>query len=300
MTAASTAAAVSSTDVSASSDVVAASAATTVVSKDEKGVHNKGVLENVLNARISNGGKCLVPYITGGLGDNWLDMVCEIAESGADAIEIGIPFSDPVMDGPTIQKSSSMALLQGVTPLSVLSDLRVNADIAIPKVVMTYTNIAYRMGYERFAYSLAESGVSGCILPDMPLEEIEEWACAAKAAGLEVILLAAPTASDERLRKICSMSRGFVYGVGLAGVTGIRKTLASSAKVIAERLKCVSEQPVLVGVGVGTPQQAADVASVSDGVVVGSALMSRIVDGISIEGVGALVAEFRSALDGAV
>ena len=261
------------------------------------GDYEPGPLEAALLARRTTGGKCFVPYITGGLGGEWLDTVRAIAEAGADAIEIGIPFSDPVMDGTTIQQANDRALAEGVTPHSVLSGLRTAEDVTVPTVVMTYANIAYRMGYERFAASLADAGVSGCILPDIPLEEVGEWADTAAAAGVETVLLAAPTAPDERLPRICARSRGFVYGVGLAGITGVRETLASSAKVMAGRLKAVTDQPVLVGVGVGTPEQAVDVSAVGDGVVVGSALVARLLDGVGPEGAASLVREFRSALD---
>ena len=266
-------------------------------STDRGSDHEPGTLEAALLQRRATGGKCFVPYLTGGLDDEWLDTVRAIAEAGADAIEIGIPFSDPVMDGTTIQQANDRALAEGVTPHSVLSGLSTAEDITVPTVVMTYANIAYHMGYERFAASLAAAGVSGCILPDIPLEEVGDWADIAAAAGVETVLLAAPTAPDERLPRICSRSRGFVYGVGLAGITGVRETLASSAKVIARRLKAITDRPVLVGVGVGTPEQAVDVSAVCDGVVVGSALVARLLNGTGPEGAASLVREFRSALD---
>ncbi len=255
-----------------------------------------GGLETALRARIDAGGKCLVPYLTGGLGDDWLASVQAAAVSGADAIEIGVPFSDPVMDGPTIQRANDRALEGGATPQTVLDRLR-GADIGVPTAVMTYGNIAHHMGWERFAASLAEAGVSGCILPDIPLEEIGPWTDAADRAGIETVLLAAPTAPDERLPRICERTRGFVYAVGLLGITGVRGELAASAKVIAGRLKAVTDKPVLVGVGVGTPDQAVEVCEVADGVVVGSAVVQRMLERAGPEGIGALIAEFRSALD---
>jgi tryptophan synthase alpha chain len=153
------------------------------------------------------------------------------------------------------------------------------------------------MGLERFADSLLEAGVSGCILPDLPLEEAEPWLEVAADVGVESILLAAPTAPDDRLPRICGRSRGFVYGVGLLGVTGVRAELAASAVEIATRLKAVTDVPVLVGVGVGTPAQAVEASRHGDGVVVGSAVVQRMVDGAGPEGVGELVAGFRAALD---
>jgi len=237
-----------------------------------------------------------VPYVTGGLGDDWLDTARAVAAAGADAIEIGIPFSDPVMDGPTIQAANDRALAAGATPQSILDQLR-DADLGIPAAVMTYGNIAYHMGWERFAQSLAAAGVAGCILPDVPLEETGPWTEAADAAGIETILLAAPTAPDSRLPRIVERSRGFVYGVGLLGITGVREALAASAVEIAGRLKTVTDLPVLVGVGIGTPAQAVEVSKVADGVVVGSAVVQRMLDGAGPEGVAELVAEFRQALD---
>jgi tryptophan synthase alpha chain len=255
-----------------------------------------GALEAALRARRESGGKCLVPYLTGGLGDDWLETIHAVADAGADAIEIGIPFSDPVMDGPTIQLANDKAIAAGATPQSILDRVR-GADIGVPTAVMTYGNIAYRMGWERFANTLIDSGVSGCILPDIPLEETGEWAAAADAAGVETVMLAAPTAPDERLPLVCERSRGFVYAVGLLGITGVRTELSESSKVIARRVKAVTDLPVLVGVGIGTPEQAVEISQISDGVVVGSAIVQRMLDGGGPEGVADLVREFRAALD---
>ncbi len=257
-----------------------------------------GKFEASLRARRESGGKILVPYITGGLGDDWIETLHAVADAGADGIEIGIPFSDPVMDGPTIQEANDKALAGGATPQSILSAIR-DSDIEVPLAVMTYYNIAFRAGDTRFATDLAEAGISGCILPDLPLEETGSWAEAADTAGIETILLAAPTAPDERLPLICERSRGFVYGVGLLGITGVRESLAASAMDIAGRLKAVTDMPVLIGVGVGTPAQAVEVSTVADGVVVGSAIVNRMLSGAGPDGVGELVAEFRSALDDA-
>lgn len=262
------------------------------------GANTWGRIETVLRRRRDGGGKCFVPYLTGGLGGDWLESICAVAAAGADAIEIGVPFSDPVMDGTTIQKANDRALSEGATPQSILAAVRgAAADIGVPTAVMTYVNIAHHMGYERFASSLADAGVSGCILPDLPLEEVGEWSECADAAGVETVLLAAPTAPDERLPRICARSRGFVYSVGLMGITGVREELAASATATAARLKAVTDRPVLVGVGVGTPAQAAEVCEVADGAVVGSAIVTRMLDGAGPEGVAELVSEFRAALD---
>ena len=259
--------------------------------------HDRGTVEAVLRTRIDAGGKCLVPYITGGF-DGYLDAIRAAAVAGADAIEIGIPFSDPVMDGPVIQEANDIVLAKGVTPQSILDDVR-ELDVDVPMAVMTYYNIAYRFGLERFARSLQAAGVSAAILPDMPLNESGPWTDAADGQGVETVMLAAPTSTDERLPLICERSRGFVYAVGLLGVTGLRDELAASATVIAGRCKAVTDKPVLVGVGVSTPAQAAKVSEVADGCVVGTAVVRRLIDGGGAEAVGELVGELRAALDAA-
>ena len=237
----------------------------------------------------------MVPYLTGGLGD-WQGALAAAADAGADAVEVGIPFSDPVIDGPVIQQANDRALGAGATPLGVLDSVG-RLDIGVPLAVMTYYNIAFRFGLERFASVLADQGVAAAILPDLPLEEAGPWTEAADAAGVETVLLATPTASDERLGRICARTRGFVYGVGLLGVTGVRDELAASAVVMAERLKQMTDLPVLVGVGVGTPEQAEEVCRVADGAVVGSAVVRRMLDDGGPMAVGELVGRFRRALD---
>jgi len=163
--------------------------------------------------------------------------------------------------------------------------------------VMTYANLVFRFGWERFARRCAEVGVAGAILPDIPLEELGPWAEAADAAGVETVLLAAPTSPDDRLARICRRSRGFVYAVGLLGITGERDALAESATVIAKRLKDTTDLPVLVGVGIGTPEQAVEVCEVADGVIVGSAIVRRMLEQGTADAVAELVGAFRDTLD---
>lgn len=253
-------------------------------------------LEQTLRARRDAGRKLLVPYVTGGLGDDWLDVVRAFAANGADAIEIGLPFSDPVMDGPTIQAASQAALDQGANPLSIMNALG-DVDVDVPLVVMTYYNVVFRSGHRRFAASMRENGVHGAIVPDLPLEELGDWARAADEGGVETVLLASPVTPDDRLTRLVARSRGFVYGVGLMGVTGERDRVAESAKVIAKRLKAVTDLPVIIGFGVSTPSQAAELAAEADGVVVASALMRKLLDGAGPNELGAMVADLRSALD---
>lgn len=254
-----------------------------------------GTLEARLRELRDGGRKLLSPYITAGLGP-WTDIVRAVADAGADAVEIGIPFSDPAMDGPVIQQASEQALRQGATPGSILDQLR-DLDAGIPLVVMTYYNMVFHMGDERFAGELASAGVSGVILPDVPMEEQGPWRAAADPAGIETVLLAGPITPDDRLQAVCDRSRGFIYGVNLMGITGERTSLGDASAVLARRLKAATDKPVLMGFGVSTPEQAAEVASTSDGVIVGTALVRRVLEGASPEEAGAFVSGLRSALD---
>jgi tryptophan synthase alpha chain len=255
-----------------------------------------GPLERRLRSARSAGRKLLVPYVTGGY-PRWERAVEACAAAGADAVEVGIPFSDPVMDGPTIQEASERALAAGATPQGIVAALGGLDTGGVPPVVMTYYNTVHRYGHERFARSLAGAGVVGAIVPDLPLEEVGPWAAAADEAGVETILLAAPTGSDDRLARVCARSRGWVYGVGVVGVTGERATLARSALDVARRLKALTDKPVLIGVGVSDAAQAAEIASVADGVIVGSALVRRLLDGGGAEAAAAFVADLRAGLD---
>ena len=255
-----------------------------------------GALERALREHRAQGRKLLVPYVTGGLGSHWTEVVQAVAAAGADAVEIGIPFSDPVMDGPTIQEASLRALQLGATPGGIVASLA-DVDAGVPLAVMTYYNVVFRAGHRRFARSLAQTRVAGAIIPDLPLDEVGEWARAADDAGIETVLLAAPTTPDDRLAAICERSRGFVYGVGLLGVTGEREALAASAKVMAKRLKAATDKPVLIGIGVSTVEQAVEACTEADGVIVGSAIVRRLLDGGGPEEAGAFVAELRAGLD---
>ena len=255
-----------------------------------------GVLETALRARIASGGKCLVPYITGGY-PGWIDSVRACAANGADAVEIGIPFSDPVMDGPVIQQSSQVALDNGATPVSILREAR-GLDVGIPLAVMCYYNTVFHAGHERFANDLRAAGISAAIVPDLPLEESGDWCAAADAAGIETVMLAAPTAPDDRLPRVTQRARGFVYSVGLLGVTGERATLAGTATTLAARVKNVTDKPVLVGVGVSNAEQAVEASRVADGVVMGASVVRRMLEG-GADAVGAYVGEVRAALDNA-
>jgi len=253
-------------------------------------------LEAHLRARRDAGRKLLVPYVTGGLGAGWCDALQAVAAAGADAVEVGIPFSDPVMDGPTIQEASARALALGATPGGILGDLD-GVDAGVPLVAMTYYNLVFRYGHHRFARTLADHGISGAIVPDLPLEESGEWEAEAAAAGVATVLLAAPVTPDDRLAELCARSHGFVYVVSRMGTTGERDAMAATASVLTKRVKDLTDKPVLVGVGVSTPEQAVEACEDADGVIVGSAVVRRLLDGGGAEEVGRFVRSVRAAID---
>jgi tryptophan synthase alpha chain len=251
-------------------------------------------MEETFRAKRAAGRKLLVPYVTGGY-PGWREAIEGAAHAGADGIEIGLPFSDPVMDGPVIQQASQLALDGGTNVVDILDEVA-SFDIDVPVAVMLYFNTAYKFGLPRFAARLHEVGITAAIIPDMPLEESGEWCAAADEAGVETVMLAAPTAPDSRLPLVCARARGFVYAVGLLGVTGERDALASSALTMARRLKAVTDKPVLVGVGVSNAAQARETCQVADGVIQGASVMRRLMDG-GPDAVAAYVAEVRAALD---
>ncbi|MDY7083672.1 MAG: tryptophan synthase subunit alpha [Actinomycetota bacterium] len=240
--------------------------------------------------------KLLVPYLTAGVTGNWIDHLLALQEAGADAIEVGLPFSDPMLDGATIQQASDRALARGVTVGSILAEIK-SAPVRVPLIGFTYANLVFRPGAATFCRRLAEAGFRGLIVPDLPLDEAAGVERAAAEAGIELTLLVAPVTPDDRLAEIVARSRGYVYAVSRMGTTGERDSLASSAGALAARIKAVSTLPVLVGFGVSGPEQAVEAGRAGDGVVIGSALMRRVLDGATPADLGAEVAAVRAALD---
>jgi len=250
-------------------------------------------LEPSLRSRLDAGGRVFVPYVTGGLAGVDAELLRGLEGAGADAIEVGIPFSDPVMDGPVIQEASRRALEDGATPSTVLGTIK-EAGLGVPVAVMTYANPVWHAGHEAFLDACMDAGVSGVIVPDLPVDEAGDWTSACKRASVAPVFLAAPGTSDHRLRAIGETSRGFVYCVATYGVTGARDRLAETAAELVGRLRPLTARPLLVGVGIAEPLHAAEACAFADGVVVGSALVRRLLEEDSPAAL-ALARAFRSA-----
>ncbi|MDW8321333.1 MAG: tryptophan synthase subunit alpha [Armatimonadota bacterium] len=223
----------------------------------------------------------LVVFITAGDPTPELSekLVLTIVEAGADIIEVGIPFSDPLADGPTIQASTFRALQQGVTPDSTLQMIaRVRRQSDVPLVVMTYFNPVWQMGMERFARQASNSGVDGVIMTDMPPDEAGEWHPVARQYGLDTIFLVAPTSTAERMKLVARMSSGFVYCVSRTGVTGARDDLPEEVPQMLQAMRALTDLPLCVGFGVSRPEHVRAVCRVADGAVVGSAVVSLVAE----------------------
>jgi len=249
-----------------------------------------------LRATIDDGGRAFVPYVTGGLPGVDADLLRGLEEAGADAVEVGIPFSDPIMDGGVIQEASRLALQAGARTKDVLATIK-EAGVSAPVAVMTYFNPVLRHGPEAFLAEAAEAGVSAAIVPDLPVDEAEEWVGQCASNAVAPVFLAAPGSTSERLRTIAGKAKGFVYCVATYGVTGERERLAGTAKEVVDALRPLTTLPLLLGVGIGTPGQAAEACSFADGVIVGSAIVRHLVGG-DPEGALSTAGAFREAIHG--
>jgi tryptophan synthase alpha chain len=243
--------------------------------------------------------RALVPFITA--GDPDLDtseaLVLAMAESGADLIEIGVPFSDPTAEGPTIQRASERALAGGATLRRILGRVgKIRSRVDVPLLLMGYANPFYAMSAGGFADAAAEVGVDGIIVPDLPPEEGEDLYGEVEKRGIDPVLLAAPTTVDSRLSMLAGRTRGFLYYVSLTGVTGARAELSRDLETGVGRIREHSDVPVCVGFGISTPEQAQLVGGFADGVVIGSAIVDRIEAAPSKEAAVDAVARFVSEL----
>lgn len=244
----------------------------------------------------------LIVYLTAGFPDPATSRACFTAavEAGADIVEVGLPFSDPMMDGPIIQAANQTVLESGFTLSDQLELVGQLGHLAVPKVAMTYVTIADTRGYGRFADECVAAGLSGVILPDLPAPEADAWLQAAASAGLATIFLASSVSSDERLDALTAASSGWVYATGLMGVTGVKGVAHDLTSDLVERVRARTDLPVAVGIGVKDAASAAEVASYADGVIVGSAILTAAGDGEpagAAERVATLVRELRAGVE---
>ena len=223
-------------------------------------------------------GKAFIPFITCGYPDleTTVEIIRSMAANGADIIELGIPFSDPTAEGPVIQGANEKALKNGVTTDAIFDMVRsIRGKTDIPLVFMTYANVVYSYGAEKFISTCSDIGVDGLILPDLPFEEKDEFAPICRKYGVDLISLIAPTSSN-RVAMIAKEAEGFIYIVSSLGVTGTRSVIDSDLKPIIRTVRENSQVPCAVGFGISTPAQAAEMASISDGAIVGSAIIKLI------------------------
>ena len=239
-------------------------------------------------AAKAEGRAALVGYLPAGFPDvaGGIDAMRTLVENGCDVIEVGLPYSDPVMDGPTIQAAAQQALEQGTRTRDVLRTVEAVAATGVKVVVMTYWNPVERYGVERFAADLASAGGAGLITPDLVPDEAGEWVAAADKHDLDKIFLVAPSSTEERLRMTTAACRGFVYATAVMGVTGARASTSELAGPLVARTRAVTDLPVGVGLGVSHGDQAAEVAGYADGVIVGSAFVRRLLDAGEDRGAG--------------
>lgn len=261
---------------------------------------------DVTFARLrARGERALLPYFTAG-DPSLVDtrrLVLEAAHRGADVIELGVPFSDPLADGPVIQRAGARALAGGATlprVLELVAGLR--HEVGVPLVLLTYYNPILVFGLKPFARSAADAGVDGVIVADLPIEESEPLEVEAEAAGLDVVQLVAPTSPPARVRAIARRSRGFVYVVSLTGVTGERHELPTDLATQIRTLRLVTTKPVCVGFGISTPEQVDAVGRLADGVIVGSAIVrlveARAGSSTLVDDVGGFIAALKAPLRG--
>lgn len=232
---------------------------------------------NKISKAFENG-KAFIGFVTAGDPDLEVSekIMLKMAEAGCDLIEIGIPFSDPIAEGPVIQEANLRSLAQGTTTDKVFElTKRVSKQVDIPLVYMTYLNVLFKYGYDNFLEKAVKAGISGVIIPDLPFEEKQELQSVAEKYGIDVISLIAPT-SENRIKTIASDARGFVYAVSSLGVTGTRNEITTDLDTITKHIKDVTDVPVAIGFGINTPEQAKKYSEIADGVIVGSAIVKII------------------------
>ncbi len=241
-----------------------------------------GRIEETFKGLKEKGEKALVIYLTAGYPslNATREMVAAVDKAGADIVELGVPFSDPTADGPIIQAASQKALKAGTTlegVLDLVSEVRKTSEI--PIVLFGYYNPIFSYGNEKFSKKAAEVGIDGILIVDLPFEEARELRCFTDPKGIDCISLIAPTTGEERIRKITNAANGFLYFVSITGVTGTLKPVIADIRRGVDQIRKFSSLPVVIGFGIATPAQAAEIAPLGDGIVVGSALMKKIEEG---------------------
>ncbi|MFB7457681.1 tryptophan synthase subunit alpha [Streptomyces sp. NPDC056188] len=264
------------------------------------------LLADTLAAAKAEGRSALIAYLPAGFPtvDGGIEAIKAVFDGGADVVEVGLPHSDPVLDGPVIQTADDIALRGGLRIADVMRTVKeAHAATGKPVLVMTYWNPVDRYGVERFTAELAAAGGAGCILPDLPVQESALWREHAEKHGLATVFVVAPSSRDERLAEITAAGSGFVYAASLMGVTGTRESVGTQAQDLVERTRATgSGLPVCVGLGVSSRAQAAEVAGFADGVIVGSAFVKRMLEApdpaAGVEAVRALAGELASGVRG--
>ena len=244
--------------------------------------------------------KALIAYVTVGYPsiEATMKVVPLLAAGGCDIVELGIPFSDPLADGATIQQASFCALQKGVTPQHCLElARRLRQEVNIPLVFMTYYNPVFSYGLDKFCTSCADSGVSGIIIPDLPPDEGSDLEAISQRQGLDLIYLLAPTSTGERIRLAAQRSRGFIYLVSVTGVTGARGRVPADLEAFVTRVRKAATQPLCVGFGISTPEQAGQIAGIADGVIVGSRIIQLMEKEDNFTSLAGLVRDLRTSID---
>lgn len=257
-------------------------------------------MSDIASAFSRAGHKALIPYITVGYPsvEATLRVVPLLASNGCDMVELGIPFSDPLADGATLQKSSFHALQNGITPqlcLEIAKELKQQVDI--PLAFMTYYNPVFSYGLEEFCTACTSSGVNGLIIPDLPPDEGSDLQAITEKQGLDLVYLLAPTSTEERIKLVAEKSRGFIYLVSVTGVTGARDRLPVDLAAFVTKVRQLASQPLCVGFGVSTPEQAREVARIADGVIVGSRIIELMATNDDFASLANFIKELRQALD---
>jgi tryptophan synthase alpha chain len=236
-------------------------------------------IEATFNDLRGQGRKALIPYIMAGDPDlrTTGSLVCSLEAAGADLIEIGVPFSDPLADGPTIQRAGERSLRQGTSLKKILRLIReLRKRTQVPLILMTYYNLIYQFGPDRFAHDAVEAGVDGVIIPDLPPEEAGGLVETSRKSGLATVFLIAPTSPTGRIQRIVSVASGFVYYVSLTGITGAKLRSLSEVREKVQEIRHHTSLPIAVGFGISTPREAAQVSRWADGVIIGSALVGAL------------------------